>query len=214
MDWMKIITDSGNILLGSIFFISLTIIGVYLYLLSKYNRVGDARFDVFYIEDGSFIINSLWKPTFSLDDIERVEVGYAPYHRYGRPYIGFLRIVHPNGNRSCRYYFDSRVVIRKFFNFIYHQDDIFRAIHRVQSDLEKEGIPYTLLGFEYLGWKELIAGSMKNQFLYKRDKYITNIIYLNFRDIISFCIFKNVKLFILFIYDIFTNFYKKIIIGK
>ena len=125
MDWMKIITDSGNIFLGSILFISLTIIGVYLYLLSKYNRVGDARFDVFYIEDGTFIINSLWKPTFSLDDIERVEVGYAPYHRHGRPYIGFLRIVYPNGNRSCRYYFDISVVTRKVFNFKYHQDDIF-----------------------------------------------------------------------------------------
>ena len=69
MDWMKIITDSGNIFLGSIFLISLTIIAVVLYLLSKYNRVGDARFDVFYIENECFIINSLWKPTFSLDDI-------------------------------------------------------------------------------------------------------------------------------------------------
>ncbi|MGP1555303.1 MAG: hypothetical protein ACTTG9_05060 [Dialister pneumosintes] len=176
MDWMKIITDTGTIFLGSILLISLTIIAVDLYLLSKYNRVGDAQFDVFYIEDGTFIINSIWKITFSLDDIERVEVGYAPYYRHGRPYIGFLRIVYPNGNRSCRYYFDISVVTRKVFNFKYHQDDIFRAIHRVQSDLEKEGIPYTLLGFEYLGWKELIAGSMKNQFLYKRDKYITNII--------------------------------------
>ena len=47
MDWMKIITDPGTIFLGSILLISLTIIAVDLYLLSKYNRVGDARFDVF-----------------------------------------------------------------------------------------------------------------------------------------------------------------------
>ena len=46
MDWMKIITDPGTIFLGSILLISLTIIAVDLYLLSKYNRVGDARFDV------------------------------------------------------------------------------------------------------------------------------------------------------------------------
>ena len=52
-----------------------------------------------------------------------------------------------------------------------------------------------------------------NTFISRFFKYITNIVYLNFRDIISFCIFKNIKLFILFIYDIFTNFYKKIIIG-
>lgn len=99
-------------------------------------RKGNQKYDVFQIEGDKLFLQTLWRPSFKLDEIESIE--FSKIQRVNN-FLGCIQIIKYNGSKSRKYRFDSSYLQRKIV-FNNSEDEIDFATEKLMAELRKYGI--------------------------------------------------------------------------
>lgn len=105
----------------------------------RYHKRGDARFDVFSIEENSLSMNSLSVPftkhRYELSEIKLIEL------RKITPYMAGIRVIRIDGEKEREHYFDASFYYRKST----FRKKVDPAIEKIERDLAAAGLSYQIV---------------------------------------------------------------------
>lgn len=128
---------NGRILL--MLSLNFILLGFLILRFLQYKKRGDARFDVFSIEDNCLKMNSLSDPftkhPYELSEIKLIEL------RKITPYMAGIRVIRIDGKKEREYYFDASFYYRKAT----FRKKIDPAMEKIERDLAAAGLSYQIV---------------------------------------------------------------------